>query len=73
MKKIFIVSAEHCTWDQYDSVVVLAESAEEAVALGQNLFELDEEDTDTFQGKISAEEIDLNSESGIVHTSFNAG
>mgnify|MGYP003288615499 CR=1 FL=1 len=66
MKKVFIVEAEKVTWDQYDSVIVLAESEEEAIALGQGFFETD-------QGKISAREVDLNGQSGVIFTSFNAG
>lgn len=72
MKKVFIVEAEKVTWDQYDSVIVLAESEEEAIALGQGYFETDE-DGGTDQGKISAREVDLNGSSEVIFTSFNAG
>ena len=72
MKKIFIVKPERVDWDQYDGVVVLAESEEEAIALGQRYFYTDGDDY-TNQGKISAEEVDLNGSSEVIFTSFNAG
>lgn len=66
MKKIFIVKPEIVDWDQYDGIVVLAESEEEAIALGQRCFY-------TEQGNISAEEVDLNGSSEIIFRSYNAG
>ena len=66
MKKIFIVKPEIVDWDQYDGVVVLAESEEEAIALGQRCFY-------TCQGNISAKEVDLNGSSEVIFTSYNAG
>ena len=72
MKKIFIVKPERVDWDQYDGVVVLAESEEEAIALGQGYFYTSEDDY-TDQGKVSAEEVDLNGSSKVVFTSYNAG
>ena len=66
MKKIFIVKPGKVDWDQYDGIVVLAESEEEALALGQRCFY-------TCQGKLSAKEIDLNSSSEIIFRSYNAG
>lgn len=72
MKKIFIVEPERVDWDQYDGVVVLAESEEEAFALGQKYFYTEEDDY-TDQGKISAKEIDLNGSSEVIFTSYNAG
>lgn len=72
MKKIFIVKPERVDWDQYDGVVVLAESEEEAIVLGQRYFYTSEDDY-TDQGKVSAEEIDLNGSSEVIFTSFNAG
>lgn len=72
MKKIFIVTPERVDWDQYDGVVVLAESEEEALILGQEYFHTEEEYY-TDQGKLSAKEIDLNGSSEVIFTSFNAG
>ena len=66
MKKIFIVKPEKIDWDQYDGIVVLAESEEEALALGQRCFY-------TCQGKLSAKEVDLNGSSEIIFRSYNAG
>ena len=66
MKKIFIVKPEIVDWDQYDGIVVLAESEEEAIALGQRCFY-------TCQGKLSAKEVDLNGSSEIIFRSYNAG
>ena len=66
MKKIFIVKPEKVDWDQYDGIVVLAESEEEALALGQRCFY-------TCQGKLFAKEVDLNSSSEIIFRSYNAG
>lgn len=66
MKKIFIVKPKRVDWDQYDGIVVLAESEEEALALGQRRFY-------TCQGKLFAKEIDLNGSSEIIFASYNAG
>ena len=65
MKKIFIVKPERVDWDQYNGVVILAESEEEALALGQRCFY-------TEQGKVSAKEVDLNGSSKVIFTSYNA-
>ena len=72
MKKIFIVKPERVDYDQYDGVVVLAESKEEAIALGQEYFYTDGEDY-IGQGKVSAKEVDLNGSSEVIFTSYNAG
>ena len=72
MKKIFRVEPERVDWDQYDCDVVLAESEEEALALGQRYFYTDREDY-IGQGKVSAEEVDLNGSSEVIFTSYNAG
>lgn len=72
MKKIFIVKPERVDWDQYDGVVVLAESEEEAIVLGQRYFYTSKDDY-TDQGKVSAEEVDLNGSSEVIFTSYNAG
>ena len=65
MKKLFLVEAEWCGYDRYDSVAVVAENEEQAIALCKDMFEED-------QGEITAKEIDLITE-GIVLASFNAG
>lgn len=63
--KLFIVKSQEVTWDQYDSMVVVAQSAEAAIKLCEGFFEED-------QGEVTAEEVDMISD-GIVLTSFNAG
>jgi hypothetical protein len=50
--------------------MVLAESKEEAIKMGEDFFD-GEEDFNP-QGKVSAELVDM-TKGGIVHTSFNAG
>jgi hypothetical protein len=50
--------------------MVLAESKEEAIKMGEDFF--DGEDDFNPQGKVSAELVDM-TKSGIVHSSFNAG
>lgn len=70
MKQLYIVTPEDYTWDQYDSIMVLAESEEEAIKMGEDFFD-GEEDLNP-QGKVSAKLVDM-TEAGIVHTSFNAG
>lgn len=66
MKKIFIVKPERVDWYQYNGVVILAESEEEVLTLGQRCFY-------TEQGKVSAKEVDLNGSSEVIFTSYNAG
>lgn len=70
MKQLYIVTPETYTWDQYDSIMVLAESKEEAIKMGESIFA--GEDDFLPQGKVSAELVDM-TEAGIIHTSFNAG
>lgn len=70
MKQLYIVTPEDYTWDQYDSIMVLAESEEEAIKMGEDFF--DGEEALNPQGKVSAELVDM-TKGGIVHTSFNAG
>lgn len=65
MKKIYLVKVEECDWDEYDSIVVVASTEEEAISMGQGFF--NEE-----QGQITATEVDL-TESGVILASFNAG
>ena len=71
-KKIFIVKPEKVDYDQYDGVVVLAESEEEALALGQRYFYIDGEDY-VGQDNVSAKKVDLNGSSEVIFTSYNAG
>ena len=70
MKQLYIVTPEDCTWDQYDSIMVLADSEEEAIKIGEGFFEC--EDVYAPQGKVTAELVDM-TETGIIHSSFNAG
>lgn len=70
MKQLYIVTPEDYTWDQYDSIMVLADSEEEAIKIGEGFFEC--EDVYAPQGKVFAELVDM-TETGIIHSSFNAG
>lgn len=70
MKQLYIVTPEDYTWDQYDSIMVLADSEEEAIKIGEGFF--DGEDALNPQGKVFAELVDM-TETGIIHSSFNAG
>ena len=72
MKKIFIVKPEKVDYDQYDRVVVLAASEEEAIDLGQEYFDPGA-DGYTDQGMVSAKEVDLHGSSEVIFTSYNAG
>lgn len=65
MKKIFIVEASKVIYDQYESLAVVAFDEKEAFELVEKSFEED-------QFPLTIKEIDLN-ESGIFHSSFNAG
>lgn len=65
MKKIFIVEASKVIYDQYESLAVVAFDEKEAFELVEKSFEED-------QLPLTIKEIDLN-ESGIFHSSFNAG
>ena len=65
MKKIFIVEASKVIYDQYESFAVVAFDEKEAFELVEKSFEED-------QFPLTIKEIDLN-ESGIFHSSFNAG
>ncbi len=64
MKKVYLVKVEDYSWDEYDSIVVVASTEEEAITMGQGFF--NEE-----QGQITATEVDL-TKSGVILTSFNA-
>ena len=39
MLKLYKVEAEKWDWDQYDSIVVLAESEEDAIEMGKEWFD----------------------------------
>ena len=65
MKKVYLVKVEDYSWDEYDSIVVVASTEEEAITMGQGFFEEE-------QGQITATEVDL-TKSGVILTSFNAG
>lgn len=79
MKKIYLVEVEECGYDQYDSMVVIADNEQEAI----EMCKARDYESDTSwgcggfikeQGKITAKEIDLNANnSQIILTSFNAG
>lgn len=73
MKKVYLVQAEKCNYDQFDGVVVIADDEQEALELCKNNYyggSFFEED----QGKITIKEIDLKSStSSVILTSFNAG
>ena len=78
MKKIYLVEVEECDYDQYDSMVVIADNEQEAIEMCKARdYESDFLGCDGFvkeQGKITAKEIDLNTNnSQIILTSFNAG
>lgn len=79
MKKVYLVEVEKCGYDQYDSMVVIANNEQEAINLCKS--ENYESDAsmlfvDGFvktQGKITATEIDLTKDSQIILKSFRAG
>lgn len=77
--KFFLIVAENFDYDEYDSVVVAAESKEEALDMlkydedSSRIYIGDEKCAPYFyrhQGKIKIEEI---TEKGVVLSSFNAG
>lgn len=79
MKKIYLVTVEECSYDEYDSMVVIANNEQEAIEMCKAK---DYESDNTYgydgfikdQEKITAKEIDLNTNnSQIILTSFNAG
>lgn len=79
MKKVYLVEVENCGYDQFRSMVVIANNEEEAI----NLCKCEDYDNcssimwvDGFvktQGKITATEIDLTKDSQVILKSFNAG
>lgn len=67
MKKLFLVEAENWDYDEYDSIIVIANSEQEAIEICDGYF------LET-QGEITAKEINLNTdESKVILASFNAG
>lgn len=67
MKKIYLVESETYAWDEFDSVVIVADNEEEALSIA-----IDKHFFNESQGAITATEVDL-TESGVVLSSFNAG
>ena len=65
MKKVYLVKVPECGWDEYDSIIVVASTEEEAISMGEGFFE-------KHQGQITATEVNL-TKSGVILTSFNAG
>ena len=65
MKKVYLVKSEDWDYDEYDSIVVVASTEEEAISMGQGFFNEN-------QGQITATEVNL-TKSGVILTSFNAG
>ena len=70
--KVYNVYPDHCGYDQYDGVVVVAENEAQALEMlknppygGATYFE-------SSQGKINIEEVDLTKPS-VILASFNAG
>lgn len=80
MKKIYLVTAEEYDYDQYDSVVVLANNKQEAIELCKGKDYETNKYSIAFdgyfvknQGKITIKEIDLNANAQVILASFNAG
>lgn len=82
MKKLFLVSVKDYGYDEYDSVIVIADSEQEAIEICKT----DDYETakDGFlptngyfvkaQGEITVKEINLNTdESKVILASYNAG
>ena len=67
MKKIYLVESETYAWDEFDSVVIVADNEEEALSIA-----IDKRFFNESQGAITATEVDL-TKSGVVLSSFNAG
>lgn len=69
--KLYLVEADWCDYDQYDSFVVWAKSAEEALSLVRA--KDDPTTMNNFNDNVKVTEIKKPKESGIVLGSFNAG
>ena len=69
--KLYLVEANWCDYDQYDSFVVWAKSPEEALSLVRA--KDDPTTMNNFNDNVKVTEIKKPKESGIVLGSFNAG
>lgn len=69
--KLYLVEADWCDYDQYDSFVVWAKSPEEALSLVRA--KDDPTTMNNFNDNVKVAEIKKPKESGIVLGSFNAG
>lgn len=69
--KLYLVEADWCDYDQYDSFVVWAKSPEEALSLVRA--KDDPTTMNNFSDNVKVTEIKKPKESGIVLGSFNAG
>ncbi|HCQ3167540.1 TPA: hypothetical protein OHQ33_001985 [Escherichia coli] len=69
--KLYLVEADWCDYDQYDSFVVWAKSPEEALSLVRA--KDDPTTMNNFDDNVKVTEIKKPKESGIVLGSFNAG
>lgn len=69
--KLYLVEADWCDYDQYDSFVVWAKSPDEA--LSQVRAKDDPTTMNNFNDNVKVTEIKKPKESGIVLGSFNAG
>lgn len=69
--KLYLVEADWCDYDQYDSFVVWANSTDEALSLVRA--KDDPTTMNNFNDNVKVTEIEKPKESGIVLGSFNAG
>jgi hypothetical protein len=69
--KLYLVEADWCDYDQYDSFVVWANSPDEALSLVRA--KDDPITMNNFNDNVKVTEIEKPKESGIVLGSFNAG
>lgn len=69
--KLYLVEADWCDYDQYDSFVVWAKSPDEALNLARA--KDDPTTMNNFNDNVKVTEIKKPKESGIVLGSFNAG
>ena len=69
--KLYLVEADWCYYDQYDSFVVWAKSPDEALSLVRA--KDDPTTMNNFNDNVKVTEIKKPKESGIVLGSFNAG
>lgn len=69
--KLYLVEADWCDYDQYDSFVVWAKSQDEALSLVRA--KDDPTTMNNFNDNVKVTEIKKPKESGIVLGSFNAG